>query len=60
MVYRVSLSARAEDGAYAAFERIRDAAPMHAEKWLDQARHVSRTEPQASPARALQSSAFES
>ena len=34
MAYRVSLSARAEDDAYAAFERIREAAPMHAEKWL--------------------------
>jgi plasmid stabilization system protein ParE len=34
MAYHVSLSARAEDDAYAAFERIREAAPMHAEKWL--------------------------
>jgi plasmid stabilization system protein ParE len=34
MAYRVSLTARAEDDAYAAFERIREAAPMHAEKWL--------------------------
>jgi plasmid stabilization system protein ParE len=34
MAYRVGLSARAEDDAYAAFERIREAAPMHAEKWL--------------------------
>jgi plasmid stabilization system protein ParE len=34
MAYRVSLSARAEDDAYAAFERVRKAAPMHAEKWL--------------------------
>jgi hypothetical protein len=34
MAYRVSLSALAEGDAYAAFERIREAAPMHAEKWL--------------------------
>jgi plasmid stabilization system protein ParE len=34
MAYRVSLSALAEADAYAAFERIREAAPMHAEKWL--------------------------
>ncbi len=34
MVYRVSLAAPAETDAYAAFERIREAAPMHAEKWL--------------------------
>lgn len=34
MVYRVSLSGPAEKDAYAAFERIRDAAPTHAEKWL--------------------------
>lgn len=34
MAYRVSLSAPAETDAYAAFERIREAAPMHAEKWL--------------------------
>lgn len=34
MAYRVSLSARAEADAYAAFERIRDAAPIHAGKWL--------------------------
>jgi plasmid stabilization system protein ParE len=34
MAYRVSLSAPAEMDAYAAFERIREAAPMHAEKWL--------------------------
>ena len=34
MAYRVSLSAPAEDDAYAAFERIREAAPMHAEQWL--------------------------
>lgn len=34
MASRVSLSAPAEADAYAAFERIREAAPMHAEKWL--------------------------
>lgn len=34
MAYRVSLTAPAETDAYAAFERIREAAPMHAEKWL--------------------------
>jgi plasmid stabilization system protein ParE len=34
MAYRASLSARAEDDAYAAFEHIREASPMHAEKWL--------------------------
>jgi len=34
MAYRVSLSAPADDDAYAAFERIREAAPMHAEQWL--------------------------
>jgi plasmid stabilization system protein ParE len=34
MAYRVSLTAAAETDAYAAFERIREAAPMHAEKWL--------------------------
>ena len=34
MAYRVSLSTPAENDAYAAFERIREAAPMHAEKWL--------------------------
>jgi plasmid stabilization system protein ParE len=34
MAYRVSLAAPAEADAYAAFERIREAAPMHAEKWL--------------------------
>jgi hypothetical protein len=33
MAYRVSLSAPAEAGAYAAFERIREAAPLHAEAW---------------------------
>jgi plasmid stabilization system protein ParE len=34
MAYRVSLAAPAETDAYAVFERIREAAPMHAEKWL--------------------------
>ena len=34
MAYRVSLAAPAETDAYAAFERIREAASMHAEKWL--------------------------
>lgn len=34
MAYRVSLAAPAETDAYAAFERIREAAPVHAEKWL--------------------------
>jgi plasmid stabilization system protein ParE len=34
MAYRVSLSAPAEDDAHAAFERIREAAPTHAEQWL--------------------------
>jgi hypothetical protein len=35
MAYRVSLSGPAETDAYAAFERIREAAPpRHAEKWL--------------------------
>ena len=34
MAYRVSLTAPTETDAYAAFERIREAAPMHAEKWL--------------------------
>ena len=34
MAYRVSLSALAEADAYTAFERIRQAAPMHAEQWL--------------------------
>lgn len=34
MAYRVSLAAPAETDAYAAFERIRAAAPRHAEKWL--------------------------
>ena len=34
MAYRVSLAAPAEADAYAAFERIREAAPVHAEKWF--------------------------
>jgi hypothetical protein len=34
MAYRVSLAIPAEADAYAAFERIREAAPMHAGKWL--------------------------
>jgi plasmid stabilization system protein ParE len=34
MAYRVSLSALAETDAAAGFERIREAAPIHAEKWL--------------------------
>ena len=34
MAYRVSLTAPAEDDAYAAFERIREASPAHAERWL--------------------------
>jgi plasmid stabilization system protein ParE len=34
MAYRVSLSGPAETDAYAAFERIREATPRHAEKWL--------------------------
>ncbi len=34
MAFRVSLSAPAETDAYAAFEYIRDVAPMHAETWL--------------------------
>ena len=34
MAYRVSLSGSAETDAYAAFERIREAAPRRAEKWL--------------------------
>ena len=34
MAYRVSLAAPAEADAYAAFEHIRAAAPLHAEKWL--------------------------
>jgi plasmid stabilization system protein ParE len=34
MAYRVSLTVPAETDAYSAFERIREAAPLHAEKWL--------------------------
>jgi plasmid stabilization system protein ParE len=34
MAYRVSLAAPAETDVYAAFERIREVAPMHGEKWL--------------------------
>ena len=34
MAYRVSLAAPAETDAYAAFERIREVAPLHAEGWL--------------------------
>ena len=34
MAYHVSLTAPAETDAYAAFERIREAAPVYAEKWL--------------------------
>jgi plasmid stabilization system protein ParE len=34
MAYRVSLALPAELDAYAAFERIREAAPLRAEKWL--------------------------
>ena len=34
MAYRVSLAAPAEADLYAAFERIRAAAPSHAERWL--------------------------
>jgi plasmid stabilization system protein ParE len=34
MAWQVSLSAAAEADAYAAFERIREAAPDRAEKWL--------------------------
>ena len=34
MAYRVSLASPAETDAYAAYERIREAAPMRAEKWL--------------------------
>jgi plasmid stabilization system protein ParE len=36
MAYRVSLAAPAEEDAYAAFERIRAAAPLHAASWLAQ------------------------
>jgi toxin ParE1/3/4 len=34
MTYRVSLTARAEADAYAAFERIREVAPHRARTWL--------------------------
>src|SRR5208283_5329006 len=34
MAYRVSLAEPAEADAYAAFDRIRAAAPAHAERWL--------------------------
>ena len=34
MAYRVSLAVPAETGTYAVFERIREAAPIHAEKWF--------------------------
>lgn len=34
MAYKVSLTARAEGDAYAAFARIREAAPDSADKWL--------------------------
>jgi plasmid stabilization system protein ParE len=34
MAYRVSLAEPAEADAYAAYERIREVAPMHSEKWL--------------------------
>jgi hypothetical protein len=34
MAYRVSLTVPAETDAYAAFERIREAAPVRAGKWL--------------------------
>lgn len=34
MAYRVSLAAPAETDAYSALERIRAAAPLHAERWL--------------------------
>lgn len=34
MAYRVSLAAPAESDAYTAFERVRAAAPLHAERWL--------------------------
>jgi hypothetical protein len=34
MAYRVSLAAPAETDAYTAFERIREAAPLHADMWL--------------------------
>jgi plasmid stabilization system protein ParE len=34
MAYRVKLTAPAEADAYSAFERIREEAPDHAERWL--------------------------
>jgi len=34
MTYKVSLTARAEDDAYRAFERINEVAPRSADKWL--------------------------
>jgi plasmid stabilization system protein ParE len=34
MAYRVSLAAPAERDLHSAYERIRDLAPQHAEKWL--------------------------
>jgi plasmid stabilization system protein ParE len=34
MAYRVSLAAPAEADVYEAFERIREAAPVHAERWI--------------------------
>ncbi len=40
MAYRVSLSALAEADAYLAFERIREAAPHHAERWLTRLFHA--------------------
>jgi len=41
MAYRVSLAAPAETDAYAAFERIREAAPMHAEKVFTESFFIS-------------------
>jgi hypothetical protein len=40
MAYRVSLATPAEADAYAAFDRIRAAAPMHAEHWLTQGKRI--------------------
>ena len=34
MAWRVSLAGPAEADVYAAFERTREAAPLHAERWL--------------------------
>jgi plasmid stabilization system protein ParE len=34
MVYKVNLTAGAEADVYAAFERIREVSPLHAERWL--------------------------